>query len=461
MLSGRLAIPAGPRLAPLLGGLREALLAAGVAVVATAAAVTLGPDALVLPFAAVAAYLLVRNPPVLLALFVFVPYFEAAPGVSSIPFDPTVGLAVLVVIVVARRLLSGEGVLMPPTPLLVPLLLIGFAILVGLLWSGDPAYGQEKALKYFTVTLLAALAPFALLTNKRDLMRFLYTIAIGAVVVAVLTPITDPTVAEGIATEYDTKGRYSFGGQIFPARFLCTGALILFLLPGITRSRWAFLAPLAAVGVTIVATGYGARGPIAAFVATLAAVALILAVRSARALVAVVVAVVVGAAVIPFVTVPNSASERIGEAARDPVSTLRGDTRWILYNQAIELIEGHPVFGAGTGTFGAYVSIVSPPRQRLLYPHNIFLEVWAELGIVPLLAYMLAIGGGGWVLMRRLAATDDRPERNLLTLVFGLLVFNFLVTQVSGDINDNRTLLLAASLAWLLGRYGLRAPEAV
>lgn len=461
MLSGRLVMPAEPRLAPLLGGLREVLLAAGVAIVATAATVALGPEALVLPVAAVAAYVLMRHPPVLLALFVFVPYFEAAPGVSSIPFDPTVGLAVLVVIALARRVASGEGLRMPPAPLLVPLLLIGVAILLGLLWSGAPEYGQEKTVKYFTVTLLAALAPFALLTTERDLFKFLYTIAAGAVVVAALTLVTEPTVAEGIATEYDTQGRYSFGGQIFPARFLCTGALILFLLPGLTRSRWALLAPLAAIGVTIVASGYGARGPMAAFFATLVAVALISAVRSGRALATVVVAVVVGAAVLPFVTVPDSASERLSEAARDPVSTLRGDTRWILYNQAIELIEGHTVFGAGTGTFGAYVSIVSPPRQRLLYPHNIFLEVWAELGILPLLAYMLAVGGGAWVLMRRLAATDDRHERNLLTLAFGLLVFNFLVTQVSGDINDNRTLLLAASLAWLLGRYGLGTREAV
>ena len=461
MLSGRLVTPAGSRLVPLLGGLREAFVAAGVAIVATAFAVTLGPAALALPVAAAAGYVLLRHPPVLLALFVFVPYFEAAPGVSSIPFDPTAGLAVLVVAVLAHRVVVGDGLRMPPAPLLLPLLLIGVAILLGLLWSGAPEYGQEKALKYFTVTLLAALAPFALLTTERDLLKFLYTIAAGAVVVAGLTLVTEPTVAEGIATEYDTQGRYSFGGQIFPARFLCTGALILFLLPGLMRSRWALLAPLAAVGVTIVASGYGARGPMAAFFATLVAVALILAVRSSRALVAVVAAVVIGAAVLPFVTVPNSASERLSEAARDPVSTLRGDTRWILYNQAIELIEGHTVFGAGTGTFGAYVSIVSPPRQRLLYPHNIFLEVWSELGILPLLAYILAVGGGGWVLMRRLAATDDRHERNLLTLAFGLLVFNFLVTQVSGDINDNRTLLLAASLAWLLGRYGLGTRETV
>ena len=74
--------------------------------------------------------MLLRYPPVLLALFVFVPYFEAAPGVSSIPFDPTAGLAVLVVAVLAHRVVVGDGLRMPPAPLLLPLLLIGVAILV-------------------------------------------------------------------------------------------------------------------------------------------------------------------------------------------------------------------------------------------------------------------------------------------------------------------------------------------
>jgi O-antigen ligase len=459
MLSRRPVTPPGTVLVPLLGELRVALVVGGVAIIATALAMTLGPVALGLAVAAAAAYALIRRPPVLLALFVFVPYFEAAPGVSAIPFDPTAGLAVLVILVLARRLLTGEGVRMPPVAFLVPLVVIGAAVLLGLLWSDAPDYGREKAVKYFTVTLLAALAPFALLTTERDLRRFLYAIVAGALAVAALTLVTEPTVAEGIATEYDTQGRYSFGGQIFPARFLCTGALILFLLPGMTRSRWRLLAPVAALGVAIVAVGYGARGPIAAFAATLGAVALILAARSTRSLAAVLAAVVVAVAVLPFVTVPTSASERLGEAARDPVATVRGDTRWILYDQAIQLIERDPVLGSGTGTFGAYVSIVSPPRQRLLYPHNIFLELWAELGIVPLLAFVVAVGGGAWVLVRRLAATYDRNEHQLLAVAFGLLVYNLLVAQVSGDLNDNRTLLLAAGLAWLLGRHGVGPRE--
>ena len=327
----------------------------------------------------------------------------------------------------------------PPALFLVSLGVIGGCLLLGLLWSADPVYGREKTLKFFTVTLLAALSPFVLLTREKDLRRFLFTIAGAGIVVAVLTPLLPPTVAAGIATEYDTKGRFSFGGQIFPARFLCTAALILFVIPGLTSSRWRWLAPVAAIGVAYVAFGFGARGPVAAFIVTLAAVALIAALRSPRVLAGVLCAVVVGAVVLPFVTVPTSAGQRIRQAANDPVTTLRGDTRWILYEQAIAMGNAHPLRGAGTGSFASYVAIVSPPRQRLMYPHNIFLELWSENGILPVLFFLVAVVGATWALMKRLMTADEPRVRLLQVLVLGLLIYNVLVTQVSGDLNDNRT----------------------
>ena len=80
-LRRRPALAAGA-LPGLLTELRLAALAAAVAVVASGLAIVLGPVVLVLPVAAAVAYALVRNPPVLLALFVFVPYFESAPGIA-------------------------------------------------------------------------------------------------------------------------------------------------------------------------------------------------------------------------------------------------------------------------------------------------------------------------------------------------------------------------------------------
>jgi hypothetical protein len=67
-------------------------------------------------------------------------------------------------------------------------------------------------------------------------------------------------------------------------------------------------------------------------------------------------------------------------------------------------------------------------------------------------ALLVIVIGAIWALMRRLAEADDGGERQLLVLALGLLIFNVLVSQVSGDINDNRTVLLAAALTLLLAR---------
>ncbi len=428
---------------------------AGIALVATAITLAAGSLALAVPLIAAVIYVLVRHPPLLLALFVFVPYFESAPGIRAIPFDPTAALAALVLVVCGVRVLKG-GFQIPPMGFLVPLGIIGAFLLLGSTDTPDPAYGLEKTEKFFTVTLLAALAPFALLRGEQALRQFLWAIVVGAVVVAALTPVLEPTVAPGIATEYDTKGRYSFGGQIFPARFLCTGALILFLVPGLLTGRWRFLAVPAAVAISVVALGFGARGPVAAFVATLVAVAAISALRSPRQLAVVLVAVTAAAAALPFVAVPGSAAGRLARAANDPVATLRGDNRYLLYDQAVQLFRHNPLGGAGTGAYAAYSGIVSPPRQLLRYPHNIFLELGAENGFVPVLAFLFMVVGGVAALMRRLIAADDREERQLLTILLGLFILNFLSTQVSGDLNDNRTTLTTLAIAWMVGRDGLR-----
>lgn len=65
-----------------------------------------------------------------------------------------------------------------------------------------------------------------------------------------------------------------------------------------------------------------------------------------------------------------------------------GDSAYsrILYTQfAIDKINKKPFLGYGIGSFGfEYTNI-----DDLDYPHNIFLEVWFELGIIPLILFLL------------------------------------------------------------------------
>jgi O-antigen ligase len=438
------------------GTYASAALGAAAAIVAALAAVALGPTALLVPVALIGAGLLLRYPPVLLAAFVFVPFFESAPVIGSIPGDPTVMLGALLVGVYARRV-AARSVSAIPAGLVIPFLLIGAALAVGLIGTPAPDYGAEKVLKYFTVTLVAAVAPFFVVRTRAELMQFLGAIVAGAIVIAAVTPMLKSTVIPGITYELDTQGRYSFGGQIFPARFLCTAALVLISAPAFVRGRVRFLGPLVAVGVLFVALGFGARGPIVAFVAALAGVVLLSGLRAPRQLVLVLLAVTAAGMVLPFVSLPGQSASRLAEVASDPTGVLRGDTRSALYDEALRLTREHPLTGIGTGGFSIYTSVVTPPKFKLNYPHNIFLELSTEVGVVPAVVLVLPIVAGMGLLLRRVRVTTDRSERHIAILVLGLFLLNFFATQFSGDINDNRTLWLFLALAWLIGRDGVRS----
>lgn len=425
-----------------------------VAVVSAAAATAAGSGALAAPLALAALAALIAFPPVLLAAFVFVPFFEAAPLVRSAPFDPTVTLGAVLLAVIGHRLVT-HRVARVPSDFVIPVIAIGIALAVGLIGTPAPEYGTEKVLKFFTVTLLATLAPFFVIRTRAELVMFLWAIAAGGVLVAAVTPFVEPTVLSGITTQFDIEGRYSFGGQIFPARFLCTAALILLVMPGFTQGRWRYLAPIAALGVIFVALGFGARGPIGAFAAALAAVVLFSALRAPRQLVMVLVVVVLGGIVMPFVTLPGQSSDRLTSAVSDPVGVLRSDTRSAVYDQALRLAADNSLTGIGTGGFSTYTSVISPPKFPLNYPHNIFLELASEVGVLPALLLALLVVAGSAILLRRLRLTRNRADRHLVTLVAGLFLLNFLATQFSGDINDNRTFFLFLAIAWLVGRDGL------
>ena len=92
----------------------------------------------------------------------------------------------------------------------------------------------------------------------------------------------------------------------------------------------------------------------------------------------VMVAVVAGVALLPFVSLPEGASDRLSRAASDPVQVLREDPRYTSFGQAMPLIEEQPLIGVGAGGFQSVGRLAVPPED---YPHNMFLEVWSELGL--------------------------------------------------------------------------------
>ena len=434
------------------GGARVAFwpvaVAAGTAVLSAAAAVILGPAALALPFGLALVAVLVRYPTALLVSYGYIGIFKGEPLVADLPFDMTLALGVLLALVCLHRLIEGR-VRPVPAGYLALLLLIGCMLAVSLTWTPMAEYGTEKVLRFFSFTAVAALAPFFIIEDRRDLMHLLWAM-VGLAVFSAGVALANP----GAEAE---SGRLEFGGNentIFTSRLLCAGALVLLLAPGLGLPRpLRLLAPLVGVGLAVVASSIGSRGPIVSLALALVCVAVASIVKSPRQLASVLVIVAAGIAIFPFVQLPETSRERLEETVRDPAQTLEQDGRSRLYDKAIDLTGEHPVLGFGSGGFFLFSYVLLEQQEK--YPHNIFLELSAEVGLGPALALAAAVLFLLISLGRRAWTAKDERDRRLVFVLGGLFLINLFAVQFSGDINDNRVFWTMFGVAWLVARYGV------
>ncbi|HEY6692631.1 MAG TPA: O-antigen ligase family protein [Solirubrobacteraceae bacterium] len=433
-------------LSPTLAGRRlgraEAALAAATVVIAAAAAVMTGPAALGIPVAIALVAFLLREPLALLALYLEIGLFKGEAVVTSLPVDPTLALGILLALVCAVRLVNGR-VRAAPYVFALTIGVVSLSLVVSLSWTPASSYGGSKVTTFLTVTMLAIGAPFFLLERWDDLRRFFTWTVVVAVPVAILA-LTHPA--------RDT-GRLAGDNTIGTSRLLCIAALIL-LLGALGRSRLRLAAATLAAGFIAIAAAAGSRGPILSLALALAVTLAAWLLRVPRMVAPVLAVAAASIAVVPFVSLPQTSSARLSEAARDPVAAFREDDRYYLVQQAFQIIDRDPVRGGGVGAF----STVNPTAK---WPHNLFLELWAELGLAALVvvaaAVVVALVG-----LFRLAwrFPPNSPEHALVYILLAVFAFNLLAVQVSGNINDNRDFwgMLAIVSLVVAGRIGVRDP---
>jgi O-antigen ligase len=416
-----------------------ATLAAGVAALAALAAVAVGPLALAIPVAVAGGLFLVRQPLALLMLYVYMGIFKDESVVQAVPFDATVGLGVLLAGVCLVRFVSRRARLVP-FGLALTIAVVGVALVASLAWTPASAYGADKAARFVTLTALAIVAPFFLVEDRSDLRRIFSWTVVLAILAAILALSHPPA-----------EGRLAPANTIGNSQLLCAGALVLLLhgLANPARRLWATGVGLALIGV---AAGVGSRGPLLSLTLALSATAAVWVLRVPRKVVPVLLAVAIGIAVAPFVSLPESSSQRLAAAASDPAVAFGRDQRSLLYEQAVALIHQQPLRGVGAGGFSSI-------NAAAKWPHNIFLELWSELGIVPMAVVAASIIAVLVGLFRASWRISDDRARLLLNLILGLFLFYLSAVQVSGDLNENRAFWVMLGLGWLVVRHGVPPPR--
>ena len=316
------------------------------------------------------------------------------------------------------------------------------AILLIVRLGGSPAYayGSVKVRLFVAENLFGLIAGMAVARYARQFR----TLTTWLVVVAAATAIV---LAHGLSSgqaQATVGGRFSLDQQASPiglGRAAAQGIMIavfVVLAVGPPLLRLFALAAIPVVAVSFIAAG--SRGPVLGLVVGIV-VLLALALRERRSRARVVLVAVAGIAGALLVTqlVPGQDVQRSLSVLTGSGNGLSSNGRNALWSEAWQTFHQHPLAGGGTGSFAA----VEPVD---LFPHNVFLELGAEVGIAGALAVLAVIGGAVAALRKasRLAAGRMRLEVALVAALLAAAVVN---AQVSSDVTSNSAVWVAAGLA--------------
>ncbi len=308
--------------------------------------------------------------------------------------------------------------------------------------SPDQAYGSTKVQLYAADNLVFLLGAVFAGTRRSDLRLFLYLVLAVAAATASLMVVK---LLSGIPLVAAVGGRFSLAATEYPiylGRTSADGIIIAFyaiLAAATVRTR---LLAMMALPVLIAALlSAGSRGPVVALMLGLVIFAAFAATnrRARRRMLLIAGVLVVTAMIVPLV-VPGSVLTRSLSAILGGTSGLSSNGRFTLWSQAYTTFEQHSFLGIGTGGFGAL-------SAENLYPHNLFLEIAAELGLVGLVVIVGIVGSLAMNLIAtwRAAVGTDRLD---VAVIFALFTDALVNALLSGAVQDNVEI-------WIWGGVGV------
>jgi O-antigen ligase len=397
------------------------------------------------------AYAAVRVPESLLALFLVVGPLKgtelggrlAAVAPAGVDLTVLAGTALVGAVAVSLwRNRSEPFVVGRPAVFFLALVVL---LLAGALYSPDPDGALQKAFVFQTFSVLAFVAPLAIVRTRASLFRTLgFLVAVGVVVAL--------TVEE---SERSASVRVLPGGdnQIHVGLLLglAVVSIVGYLWPASSGWRRLLWLPAFALSLTQLLASGGRSALVGTALACIVATAWLLQ-AGRRNRIAALALVGVLALLLPAAWITTA--PEVKDRYLVTISDLRGGAgldaggaeRAELADAAVRTFESHPL-GAGTAGYTALTGYE--------WPHNIVLELASEVGLVGVAALVGLLAGVA------VAAVRAARFPLLRTEVIGaasLLVLPLTMAFASFDLNGNRVLWFACGL--VLATTSLREPHA-
>lgn len=160
------------------------------------------------------------------------------------------------------------------------------------------------------------------------------------------------------------------------------------------------------------------------------------------------------ALVIAMVISPSWIKERI--LSFFTLTDMSSIDRKIMWLTAVKMIEAKPLLGHGLGTFMLnYSNYMPKDYTEIVYAHNCYLQMAAEIGIIGLIIFMLVISSFFLSSIYKLKKTEDGIIKNIhLGILGGILAF-----LVHSFFDTNLYSLSLMSLFWFLFAITVRLQD--
>ncbi|MBM7231134.1 O-antigen ligase family protein [Dietzia cinnamea] len=300
--------------------------------------------------------------------------------------------------------------------------------------ESSSGYGAEKLVLLWTLTPLTFVAAAYILNTYSSRVTALWLIVIVGASIGFIQ-VVDPSL------DYLEVGRLAIDGVTYQqvGRALGAAVVVVAVAAVFAEAHWylrGLLVLLSVLGFVMV-VGTGSR---AALLGVFFALMFALVVATSRTVR--LYALGVGAVLIIFAqSFLAFGPSRLTDFS-DNSATLRADAAGV----ALDRVLSNPV---GLGWAGLEHPLNSELGFPMYYPHNIFLEVAAEAGLIGLIVF---VGVVVWAIVIQSKRADSAPERAILAL----LVFFVVNAAVSGDVNSNRGVWLILGMCFAsLGSAGV------
>ena len=405
----------------------------------------------IIPLGFIILWLLINNPAIALMILSLTAIIKGY-LINYFPVVEVVDITVIATLIIwlglVKILLEGNCKL-PSEPTSIVYLFLIFGLLLGIsyMYTASPDYGFRKILRFNTFAVTMFISPLLIIKSPTDSKRllsyfyFLLVIIIGIMLLQFVYFLKWGDFA--IVLAYWNRISIPGANPIQVSRYLAIGAAMMIAL--LIRNRPSrslhYFAILFVILLSIILSG--SRGPLVSIIIGSIVYAILYERKHSSRIFGYGI-LAIGTIITLLLVLPESLTQRFFDISQGSViMTQQGvrristiATRYEFWSMSIQAwFSSITSFFIGLGAGG--FSSLFIWRDWHWYPHNLFFEIIAELGLIGLVIGVLFIIKSYQIINKGIQRGSFTDHSALW--VAGTVVM-FIAAQFSGDINDNRIL---------------------